>query len=361
MLINLLFVLTAFAEPSISDVQTEAPRGTVTASSLVVANTNDPVSVLLRNSPIASQQIQSMVLASDNLNTYTALLAWKQQNPQIFPVNVKSITAPAAPQQLMEASPTACVAVIVGDVLSKQPAPELNMFNCGEQNGSMSKTLSTLQSTNGELTLLTQKDDKWAVMNNKGRPVDARTYGTVAKDAVVLLKVEQELKAQKLTSTSLAVGSGVLLLSAVIPLSTGDTSQSSIAEDRAWTSLFLIGTAAMMYSARSIPKRYINDRQYDLSNYTTKEKVSKIITELNGQAPQQLLPHQEKPNANERLSREALSPKTSSDGLLLDESIPVDGNGSAAQAQTEGEGENNPHKSDDASENPVQSNPSGKE
>ena len=355
MLTTLLFLFTAFAEPLISEAQNaeESKDQDRPAFRLKVTNNSDPVSALLMRSPLSTETMHSLVLASDNLNTYTALLAWKQQNPQAFRINVKSVTPPATPQQLMEAN--ACVALIVGDVLSKQPPPVLNLYNCGEHHsGSTSTTLRSTQSTNGELSLLTKKDDQWTVVNNKGRPIDAKTYGTIAKDAVVLLKVEQELSAQRITTTSLTIGSGVLLLSAVIPLSTGDTSQSSIAEDRAWTSLFLVGSAAMLYTARSIPKRYVTDRQSELSNYTSKEKVSEIIAGL----------------SNEPLLEEKSNPaeiKQAETGKTLSESEPPVDDTTSERPPTEAENstevteENRKQEDKNATESQEQPASSGKE
>ena len=111
MLTILLFLFTAFAEPLVSDAQTaeESKDQEKQVSRLTVANSSDPVSALLMDSPLSTEDLHTLVLASDNLNTYTALLAWKQQNPQAFRMSVKSVTAPAIPQRLMDASPNACV------------------------------------------------------------------------------------------------------------------------------------------------------------------------------------------------------------------------------------------------------------
>ena len=64
-----------------------------------------------------------------------------------------------------------------------------------------------------------------------------------------------------------------------------DPGFSAREQNRFWTSVFLFGTAAILYTQRDTPFVYMTDRQDDLANYHSRESVDRILLKTFGLPP----------------------------------------------------------------------------
>jgi hypothetical protein len=119
--------------------------------------------------------------------------------------------------------------------------------------------------------------DSWRVYDHKNNMVDIHSFSKVCNDYTLQARLEQELvtterstKILKWTSTSLAIAS-------IFPLKNEEAGFTAAEEDRLWTSVFLLATAAMVYSSQKIPNSMLSTKQSEVSNYYTKQEAQLII------------------------------------------------------------------------------------
>ena len=125
----------------------------------------------------------------------------------------------------------------------------------------------------------------WTVVDNEGDEVSVQTFANVCEDIPLLLRLEHEKRVSRRNGKALEWGATGLAIGGVFTMGNPDPGFSAREQNRFWTSVFLFGTAAILYTQRDIPFVYMTDSQNSLSNYHTRESVERILLKTFGLPP----------------------------------------------------------------------------
>ena len=125
----------------------------------------------------------------------------------------------------------------------------------------------------------------WTVVDNDGDEVSVQTFANVCEDIPLLLRLEHEEKITKRNGEILEWGATGLAISGLFTMGNPDPGFSAREQNRFWTSVFLFGTAAILYTHRDTPFVYMTDTQSDLANYHSRDSVERILLKTFGLPP----------------------------------------------------------------------------
>ena len=125
----------------------------------------------------------------------------------------------------------------------------------------------------------------WTVVDNEGDEVSVQTFANVCEDIPLLLRLEHEEKITKRNGEILEWGATGLAISGLFTMGNPDPGFSAREQNRFWTSVFLFGTAAILYTNRDTPFVYMTDTQSDLANYHSRDSVERILLKTFGLPP----------------------------------------------------------------------------
>ena len=77
-------------------------------------------------------------------------------------------------------------------------------------------------------------------------------------------------------------GATGLAVTGLFTMGNPDPGFSAREQNRFWTSVFLFGTAAILYTQRDTPFVYMTDTQSDLANYHSRDSVERILLKTFG-------------------------------------------------------------------------------
>ena len=122
----------------------------------------------------------------------------------------------------------------------------------------------------------------WTVVDNEGDEVSVQAFANVCEDIPLLLRLEHEKKVSRRNGKALEWGATGLAIGGVFTMGNPDPGFSAREQNRFWTSVFLFGTAAILYTQRDIPFVYMTDSQNSLANYHSRESVERILLQTFG-------------------------------------------------------------------------------
>jgi hypothetical protein len=122
-----------------------------------------------------------------------------------------------------------------------------------------------------------ENGSQWSVINNRQDTVSVHTFATVCEDLPLQARLNYEEKVSNRNARILYYGSVGLAVGSLFTTGNQDPGFSVREENRFWSSVFLLGSAAMLYTQRDIPYTYKIARQKDLQNYYSLNQVQKII------------------------------------------------------------------------------------
>ena len=122
-----------------------------------------------------------------------------------------------------------------------------------------------------------ENGSQWSVINNRKDTVSVHTFATVCEDLPLQARLNYEEKVSNRNARILYYGSVGLAVGSLFTTGNQDPGFSVREENRFWSSVFLLGSAAMLYTQRDIPYTYKIARQKDLQNYYSLNQVQKII------------------------------------------------------------------------------------
>ena len=139
----------------------------------------------------------------------------------------------------------------------------------------------------------------WTVVDNEGDEVSVHAFANVCEDLPLLLSLEHENNVARRNGKVLEWGATALGVAGLFTMGNPDPGFSAREQNRFWTSVFLFGTATMLYTQRDTPFVYMTDKQDDISNYHSRESVERILLKTFGLAPEEV-----EPQADEGLETE---------------------------------------------------------
>ncbi|MEC7986246.1 MAG: hypothetical protein VX278_13860 [Myxococcota bacterium] len=122
---------------------------------------------------------------------------------------------------------------------------------------------------------IVEEGDTWNIIDNKNRPARAIDYAVLTQDNILMEILKSEEKQSFQLSQRLQVGAGALAATAVVPLLMMSDSDIAKNEDRIWTSLFLLGSAGIVYQSSKIPTKIKSTKS--ISDYFPKSLVAEKI------------------------------------------------------------------------------------
>ena len=128
----------------------------------------------------------------------------------------------------------------------------------------------------------------WTVVDNEGDEVSVETFANVCEDIPLLLRLEHEENISRRNGKALEWGATGLAVTGLFTMGNPDPGFSAREQNRFWTSVFLFGTAAILYTQRDIPFVYMTDTQSDLSNYHSRDSVERILLKTFGLPPEEV-------------------------------------------------------------------------
>ena len=128
----------------------------------------------------------------------------------------------------------------------------------------------------------------WTVVDNEGDEVSVHAFANVCEDLPLLLSLEHEDNMARRNGKVLGWGATALGVAGLFTMGNPDPGFSAREQNRFWTSVFLFGTATMLYTQRDTPFVYMTDKQDDLSNYHSRESVERILLKTFGLPPDEV-------------------------------------------------------------------------
>ena len=129
----------------------------------------------------------------------------------------------------------------------------------------------------------------WTVVDNEGDEVSVQAFANVCEDIPLLLRLEHEQNISRRNGEILEWGATGLAIGGLFTMGNPDPGFSAREQNRFWTSVFLFGTSAILYTQRDIPFVYMTDTQSSLSNYHTRDSVERILLKTFGLPPDESL------------------------------------------------------------------------
>jgi hypothetical protein len=169
-------------------------------------------------------------------------------------------------QRLLEKYPDHCVLHVTPDESVTEPIAGFAIQEYG--NCTVDPNLRFTLSENGS---------KWTVVNHRNDPVAIQTFAMVCQDIALQTRLQFEDEMAASQSRYLYYGAAGLGSIGLFMNGNPDPGFSAREENRFWTSIFLFGTAYMLYSQRDVPQMYRIHKQDDLSNYYSKEQVERLL------------------------------------------------------------------------------------
>lgn len=124
---------------------------------------------------------------------------------------------------------------------------------------------------------LTENGSQWTVVNHRNDPVAIQTFAMVCQDIALQTRLQFEDEMAASQSRYLYYGAAGLGIVGLFMNGNPDPGFSAREENRFWTTIFLFGTASMLYTQRDVPQMYRIHKQDDLSNYYSKEQVERLL------------------------------------------------------------------------------------
>lgn len=124
---------------------------------------------------------------------------------------------------------------------------------------------------------LSENGSRWTVVNHRNDPVAIQTFAMVCQDIALQTRLQFEDEMAASQSRYLYYGAAGLGSIALFMNGNPDPGFSAREENRFWSSIFLFGTAYMLYSQRDVPQMYRIHKQDDLSNYYSKQQVERLL------------------------------------------------------------------------------------
>jgi len=128
----------------------------------------------------------------------------------------------------------------------------------------------------------------WTVVDNEGDEVSVHAFANVCEDLPLLLSLEHEDNVARRNGKVLQWGATALGVAGLFTMGNPDPGFSAREQNRFWTSIFLFGTATMLYTQRDTPFVYMTDKQDDLSNYHSRDSVERILLKTFGLPPEEV-------------------------------------------------------------------------
>ena len=119
--------------------------------------------------------------------------------------------------------------------------------------------------------------DHWRVYDQDQSLVDVHSFAKICNDYTLQARVEQEDVTVTRATKILSWGSAGFALASLFPIKNEEAGFTAAEQDRIWTSLFLLSTAALIYNSRHIPNNWKAERRREVSNYYTREEAQTII------------------------------------------------------------------------------------
>lgn len=129
----------------------------------------------------------------------------------------------------------------------------------------------------------------WTVVDNEGDEVSVQAFANVCEDIPLLLRLEYEENISRRNGKILEWGATGLAVGGLFTMGNPDPGFSAREQNRFWTSVFLFGTSAILYTQRDTPFVYMTDTQNSLSNYHTRDSVERILLKTFGLPPDESL------------------------------------------------------------------------
>lgn len=169
-------------------------------------------------------------------------------------------------QRLLEKYPEHCILHVIPDESVTEPIAGFAIQEHG--NCTVDPNLRFTLSENGS---------KWTVVNHRNDPVAIQTFAMVCQDIALQTRLQFEDEMAASQSRYLYYGAAGLGSIGLFMNGNPDPGFSAREENRFWTSIFLFGTAYMLYSQRDVPQMFRIHKQDDLSNYYSKEQVERLL------------------------------------------------------------------------------------
>lgn len=130
-----------------------------------------------------------------------------------------------------------------------------------------------------DIVLVFHEQDKkdWYVSTPDDKPISVHNFAYIAQNYPLQARLHQEEKIMLRDSKILSWTWKVLAVSAVLPLRNNDAGFSAREEARVWTSVFLLGSAFIVYKAQDIPKEKLAYEQSKLAHYYNRNQVLSIL------------------------------------------------------------------------------------
>ena len=119
--------------------------------------------------------------------------------------------------------------------------------------------------------------DHWRVYDQDQQLVDVHSFAKICKDYTLQARVEQEDVTVQRATKILSWGSAGFAFAALFPIKNEEAGFTASEQDRVWTSIFLLSSAALIYNSRNIPNNWKAERRREVSNYYTREEAQTII------------------------------------------------------------------------------------
>ena len=124
---------------------------------------------------------------------------------------------------------------------------------------------------------IAENGSQWTVVNHRNDPVSVHTFAIVCQDIALQTRLAFEDEVAAKQSRYLYYGATGLGIAGLFMNGNPDPGFTAREENRFWTSIFLLGTAAMLYTQRDVPQMFRIHKQDKLSNYYTKTQAQRRL------------------------------------------------------------------------------------
>ena len=119
--------------------------------------------------------------------------------------------------------------------------------------------------------------DHWRVYDQDQNLVDVHSFAKICNDYTLQARIKQEDVTANRASKILSWGSAGFAFAALFPIKNEEAGFTAAEQDRIWTSIFLLSSAALVYNSRNIPNNWKADQRREVSNYYTQAEAQTII------------------------------------------------------------------------------------